>query len=138
VLRPGIDIQRRVECADEVEADADDPGLVEGSELITGDRRRHHGNAAEAGISTERVHQIAVVGSEKARLDEHGMGYAIRVQHPDVILGCRVVVGRVTAHVGEGQAPLEDMRMRVHGRHGTRRLTCDDTVRQYADCHQPQ
>ena len=55
--------------------------------------------------------EIMVVRSEKARLHEHGVGNAIRVQYIDVVFASCVIIGRITANICKGEAALEDVRM---------------------------
>ena len=73
-----------------------------------------------------------VVRSEKARLHEHSVGNAIRVQYLDVVFGSCVIIGRITADICKREAALEDVRMAVNSGHYPERLTRDGAIRQYA------
>jgi hypothetical protein len=99
---PGSRVELRIRCADEVEANTDNPDLVERQEFVLRDIRRHHSDTAEAlSILLECFHQITVVRPQEARLDEHRIGHSIPVQDFDVLLGRSIVVRGVTACISE-------------------------------------
>jgi hypothetical protein len=74
-----------------------------------------------------------VVRSEKARLHEHSVGNAIRVQYLDVFFGSCVIIGRITAYICK-----REVRMAFNSGHYPERLTCDRAPTRRGDSIEPR
>src|SRR5690606_25012419 len=86
-LVEAVEVGGAAQVGDEVDPGAPDPGLVEGRQVIGGERlvdHRHPGEAA--GAAPQGVDHRGVVGAVAARLHEHGPGEAEVVVQPDQIV----------------------------------------------------
>ncbi|KGX49951.1 major facilitator family transporter domain protein [Burkholderia pseudomallei TSV5] len=120
---PGGAVERGVRHADQVQPDADDARAIERIERRRRAARVDHRDAAQAPrLPRERAQQVAAVATEKARLHEHAVRHAMRVELREVRVERRVVIGRVAASAGERQPRLEHMRVRVDRRDAASRM----------------
>lgn len=106
--------QLRIGRADQIQPDADDALGVQLRQEGLGRGGVDHGHAAQAlrGLP-ERGQQVAVVDTQEARLDQHAMRQAVRVQLREIGGQRGIVRRRVAARAGQRQAALEHMRVRV-------------------------
>ncbi len=109
-------LQRGRVQAEKVQTDADHAGVGQGLQFGFAGVLRHDGHAAQAGGSgAQRLDQMAVVRAQETRLHQDAVGQAVRVQQPQVLGQRGVVVGRVTARVGQGEALVKHVGVGVDG-----------------------